>query len=112
MVLWFEFKRFRALRAIIPLILKMRDNHRMNAVSLICLLLVLSFPAFAYVEPGTGSMLLQGLLAGAAGLVVVLKIYWYRIKAFFASSSPAQSQSLADAEADQKSSTDSEDSAA
>ena len=40
-------------------------------------------PAFAYIDPGTGSMLLQGLLAGIAGAAVVLKLYWYRIKNFF-----------------------------
>lgn len=39
--------------------------------------------ALAYVDPGTGSMLLQGLLAGIAGIVVVLKLYWFRLKHFF-----------------------------
>ena len=40
-------------------------------------------PGFAYIDPGTGSMLLQGLLAGVAGLIVVLKLYWFKIKNFF-----------------------------
>ena len=40
-------------------------------------------PAFAYLDPGTGSILLQGIIAGVAGVVVVLKLYWYRIKNFF-----------------------------
>jgi hypothetical protein len=39
--------------------------------------------AHAYLDPTTGSILLQGLLAGAAGLTVVLRLYWQRIKAFF-----------------------------
>lgn len=39
--------------------------------------------AFAYIDPGTGSILLQGLLAGVAGAAVVLKLYWFRIKNFF-----------------------------
>jgi hypothetical protein len=47
------------------------------------LLFVQTQPVFAYIDPGTGSMLLQGLLAGVAGLVVVLKLYWFRIKNFF-----------------------------
>ena len=81
----------------------------MKAVSLFCLL-VFSLPAFAYVEPGTGSMLLQGLLAGAAGLVVVLKIYWYRIKGFF--SGGTQTEIPAESEAPKKPEPDSEDSAA
>ena len=40
-------------------------------------------PAHAYLDPGTGSMLLQGLLAGIAGAVVVMRLYWAKIKAFF-----------------------------
>ena len=40
-------------------------------------------PAHAYLDPGTGSMLLQGLLAGIMAVGVTLGIYWRRLKAFF-----------------------------
>ena len=40
-------------------------------------------PAHAYLDPGTGSMLVQLLLGGVAGALVVGKLYWQRIKAFF-----------------------------
>ncbi len=40
-------------------------------------------PAHAYLDPGTGSMLLQLLLGGVAGALVVGKLYWHRVKAFF-----------------------------
>jgi hypothetical protein len=40
-------------------------------------------PAHAYLDPTTGSILLQGLLAGVAGATVVLRLYWGRVKAFF-----------------------------
>ncbi|HJT62620.1 MAG TPA: hypothetical protein VJ797_13200 [Burkholderiales bacterium] len=40
-------------------------------------------PAYAYLDPATGSILLQGLIAGIAGLTVVLRLYWQRIKALF-----------------------------
>ncbi len=40
-------------------------------------------PAYAYLDPGTGSMLLQMLLGGVAGALVVGKLYWHRVKAFF-----------------------------
>jgi hypothetical protein len=33
-----------------------------------------------YLDPGAGSMLLQALAGGIAGLVVVGKLYWARIK--------------------------------
>ncbi len=39
--------------------------------------------AHAYLDPGTGSMILQLLLGGLAGMAVVLKLYWHRLKALF-----------------------------
>ena len=39
--------------------------------------------AHAYLDPGTGSMLLQIVLGGLAGLGVLGKLYWHRIRAFF-----------------------------
>ncbi len=39
--------------------------------------------AYAYLDPGTGSMMLQLLLGGIAGSAVVLKLYWYKFKAVF-----------------------------
>ncbi len=46
------------------------------AVFLLC-----SGPAQAYLDPGSGSMLLQVILGGVAAVGVVLKMYWYRIRA-------------------------------
>jgi hypothetical protein len=40
-------------------------------------------PAHAYLDPGAGSMLLQLLLGGLAGLVVLAKLYWRRLIGFF-----------------------------
>ncbi len=42
------------------------------------LLVMLSFtqPAFAYLDPGTGSLILQLLLGGIAGVTVVVKVYF------------------------------------
>jgi hypothetical protein len=36
-------------------------------------------PAFAYIDPGTGSMMLQLLLGGVAGAMVVGRLYMRRI---------------------------------
>jgi len=44
------------------------------------LVLGASKPAFAYIDPGTGAMLLQLLLGGIAGGLVILKLYWHRLK--------------------------------
>lgn len=54
-----------------------------QAVLFIFLLLLLANPAYAYLDPGTGSMLLQGLLAGIMAMGVTIGIYWRRLKAFF-----------------------------
>ncbi len=37
----------------------------------------------AYLDPGTGSIILQSLVAGFFGALLVLKIYWGKIKGFF-----------------------------
>jgi hypothetical protein len=40
------------------------------------LLVAFERPTHAYLDPGTGSMLLQVLLGGVAGAVVIVKLYW------------------------------------
>lgn len=45
--------------------------------------LVVTAPAYAYLDPGTGSMLVQMLLGGVAGVLMIGKLYWARTKAFF-----------------------------
>ena len=46
-------------------------------------LLALSQNAYAYLDPATGSIILQGLLAAAAGAMITIKLYYYQIKGFF-----------------------------
>ena len=41
-------------------------------------------PAFAYLDPGTGSIILQGIIATVAGMLVAGRLYWERVKQFFA----------------------------
>lgn len=40
-------------------------------------------PAHAYLDPGTGSLILQVLLGGIAGALVVGRLYWQKVKALF-----------------------------
>jgi hypothetical protein len=42
-------------------------------------LFILSDAVFAYLDPGTGSMLVQLLVGGFAAAGVALKLYWQRI---------------------------------
>ncbi len=45
--------------------------------------LIVASPAQAYLDPGTGSMLLQLALGGIAGLLVIGKLYWARFVGLF-----------------------------
>ncbi len=40
--------------------------------------------ALGYLDPGSGSYLLQLLIAGALGTLFAVKMFWGRIKGFFA----------------------------
>ncbi len=42
-------------------------------------------PAYAYLDPGTGSMMLQLVIGGVAGAIVVGKLYMQRVTEFFRS---------------------------
>ncbi|NND44216.1 MAG: hypothetical protein HKN58_02755 [Xanthomonadales bacterium] len=55
----------------------------MNPMTRLCTLILslLPVPALAYLDPGTGSMMLQVILGGVAAIGVALKLYWYRILA-------------------------------
>jgi len=39
-------------------------------------------PAYAYLDPGTGSMVIQMTIAGVLSLTFAIKTYWYKIKSF------------------------------
>jgi hypothetical protein len=40
-------------------------------------------PAYAYLDPGTGSMILQGIVGAVAATAAAVGLYWTRVKAFF-----------------------------
>lgn len=44
----------------------------------------LTSPSYAYLDPGTGSIILQSILAGIAVAMGLLRFYWHQFKAFFA----------------------------
>jgi hypothetical protein len=46
---------------------------------------------FAYLDPGTGSYLLQLALAGILGASYAVKHFWSRLKGMFTRSSPSAS---------------------
>lgn len=40
----------------------------------------LTSSAHAYLDPGTGSMILQVLLGGVAGIALAGKLYWHKLR--------------------------------
>ena len=49
---------------------------------------LVSGKAFAYLGPGTGSMILQGVIAGVALAWFTIKIYWYKLTSLFGKKPP------------------------
>ena len=39
--------------------------------------------AYAYIDPGTGSFVIQGIIAAVVGVGVAFKMFWHRIKGAF-----------------------------
>jgi hypothetical protein len=50
---------------------------------LILFLVLTVEPAYSYLDPGAGSMLAQLVIGGIAGVLVVFKLYWAKVKNFF-----------------------------
>jgi hypothetical protein len=47
-------------------------------IFIVWLLFICASPAYAYVDPGSGGMLVQLLLGGVAGVAVLVRMYWQR----------------------------------
>ena len=60
------------------------------AASVIIVVLVFPRSAHAYVDPGTGSYVLQIVIAGIAAASFSLKLFWGRIKAYFSGPPPKE----------------------
>lgn len=50
----------------------------------------------AYLDPGSGSFLIQLLLAGGLGAAFLIKTYWRKIKALFTKNKGDQTQAVAE----------------
>jgi hypothetical protein len=62
----------------------------LSALSLIAAVLLLpTSEAHAYLDPGTGSIIVQGVIGGIAAALVVVKLYWQKLKGLFGLRGPA-----------------------
>jgi len=71
-----------------------KPSHRLQFRRVLVIAIVsllLPVPALAYLDPTTGSMVISAIVGLFASLVLAIKTYWYRIKAFFRGK-PARSE--------------------
>ncbi|MDP6674635.1 MAG: hypothetical protein QGH93_07300 [Gammaproteobacteria bacterium] len=68
-------------------------------------LAMLALPAWAYLDPGTGSMIISAIVGLFATIGLAVKTYWYKIKAFMRKDG-AESAVRDEAEIDSESSAD------
>jgi hypothetical protein len=57
----------------------------MNARIFVIMMVVSVFlarPAYAYIDAGSASMILQMILAGIVGAAMTIKMYWQKIRQF------------------------------
>ena len=68
------------------------SNHQKNQIFItITTSFVLgawTLPAYAYLDPGTGSMLIQSIIGAVAAVGITLKIYWHKIKLMISGRKP------------------------
>jgi hypothetical protein len=55
----------------------MSTTHKL--ILAIVLFAALTTPAYAYIDPGSGSMILQGVLAAIVAIAVTIKLWWHRL---------------------------------
>lgn len=50
-----------------------------NIFIVVVVFVALSAPAYAYIDPGSGSMIVQGVLAAIAAIAMTAKLWWHRL---------------------------------
>lgn len=57
---------------------------KIDLLGIILLMTVIApMKANAYIDPGTGSIVVQSIIATVAGIGFALKVYWNNIKTYF-----------------------------
>ena len=75
--------------------LKMKDTAR--HLLIILLGLGLSLPAHAYIDPGTGSLIVQTIIGAIAAASITAKLWWHKLKVFlFRSKTDTESEEPAE----------------
>jgi hypothetical protein len=65
----------------------------MRVIFALCTLLLIIPSAHAYLDPGSGSAILQGILGALAAIALTLKLYWHRFLRLIGLRKPSENQS-------------------
>jgi hypothetical protein len=65
---------------------------RLALIAVALFLLAVTPPAFAYLDPSTGSMVVSAIVGIFASIALAVKTYWYKIKALFRRGRSAETQ--------------------
>ena len=55
----------------------------MKNLYVIVIFFLLSNSAYAYIDPGTGTIILQALIGGIVAAGAAISLYWRKLKSFF-----------------------------
>ncbi len=69
-----------------------QTHRRRSALRLILLLACLPCALYGYIDPGSGSFLIQSLLAGLLGLSFTFKSFWRSLKKRFDRNADSESK--------------------
>lgn len=50
--------------------------------------------AYAYIDPATGTLIVQLLIAAVATGIATVKLWWYKVKMFFKGEKPEESANI------------------
>ncbi len=65
------------------MVMKLMISYKNVVIVTVFLFLWSTHSAHAYIDPGTGSYILQLMIGGFLGAAFALKVYWKNVKAYF-----------------------------
>ena len=71
----------------------MKSSSVSGLFAIAIVLVLISDTAFAYLDPGTGSILLQGLIAAVAAGLATAKFWWHRFLGLFSRAKETETDS-------------------
>ena len=71
-----------------------------GTIALTFLCVGFALPAYGYIDPGTGSLIIQSIIGAIAAIGVTMKLYWHKIKVFFMSRKSNESSAATEEKAE------------